>query len=437
MIERNTLARIGVNALPLARIAAGPMVAGYLEETPPEERTLLAAGTIAAVSATDKFDGLWARRIGPTAFGGWLDQMADKAFIIPGQLALKNNGELPAVHPYLKIARDVAVSGLRMWAANKGRDVSAGSLGKRKTAAEMLTQTVAGSPLARNPDHIRAGASIATALSLTSFADYLFGYLGGGSKPRREVTTRNSTARRATASPVDKLVTAIDEKLPFITPDHLTEAGKALVLGAAVRAVKRPDKPALPTAMYTIGSLLDTLDGALARKKAGADGLDTTTEGMLKDVRSDKIQEIITFGALSMIARKRGNNVAADNYAAAAASAVLPALARAHAESSGFIVAEGGIGTRVGRGILGGVGMAFNRHQNVSDILGAVVATNNAVTTHGRYRVSKLGPAASDYMGVDTSGKFMHEASIKRKALVPLAAAGLAAGAVLLKRRSK
>lgn len=346
MIERNTLARAGVNALPLIRVAASPKIAEYFNETPPEERTWLAAGAIALA--------------------------------------------------------------------------------------------IAGSPLSQDPDRIRHGASIGTALSLTSAFDYLVSYTGIGQKtPEEDVTTRNSAARRAASSPIDKLVTVIDEKMPFITPDHLTEAGKALVLGAAVLAVKRPDKPALPTAMYTIGSLLDTLDGALARKKGANEDGSTTVDGMLKDVRSDKIQEIITFGALSMIARRRGNNVAADNYAAAAMSAVLPALSRAHAESNGFIVAEGGIGTRVGRGILGGVGMGFNKHRDTSDILSAVVATNNIITTDGRRQVAKRGEAASNYKGVNTSGKFMHEARIKRKALMPLAAAGLVVGVALLKRRNK
>lgn len=437
MIEQSTLSRVGVNVLPLIRVAAGPMIDGYLRRTPPEERTWLDASAIALVSFTDKLDGFWARRIGPTDFGGWIDQLADKAFIIPPQLALKDNGELPAVHPYLKIARDVSVSGLRMWAARQGKDVSARSLGQRKTIVDMATLIAAGSPLSQEPDRLRAGASHGTALSLTSAFDYAVSYTGIGRDSAKEVTTRNSTARRATASPIDKLVTAIDEKLPFITPDHLTEAGKALVLGAAALAIKRPDKPALPTTMYTVGSLLDTLDGALARKKGANEDGSTTVEGMLKDVRSDKIQEIITFGALSMIARRRGNHVAADNYAVAAASAVLPALSRAHAESNGFIVAEGGIGTRVGRGILGGAGIFFNRHRDTSDILSATVSNNNVITANERYKVATRGPAAPEYIGTDTSDKFRHDARAKRKALIPLAAAGLAAGAVLLKRRSK
>lgn len=439
MLNSDTAIRATANALPVARIAAGPRIAEHLATTPPEERTWLDAGTILAIGSTDKADGYLARGVGATSFGGWLDQLADKAFVIPTQLALKNNGELPAAHPYLKIARDVSVSGLRMWAAHKGRDVSAGSIGKRKTAAEMLTMVVAGSPLAQDPDRIRAGASIGTALSLTSFMDYLISYTqnGKGEPSEENVTARNSSARRATASPIDKLVTAIDEKAPFITPDHITEIGRWLVIGAAVRAVRKPDKPVLATTMYTVGSLLDTLDGSLARKKSSNNGQTTTVEGMLKDVRSDKVQEIITFGALSMIARRRGNHVAADNYAAAAMSAVLPALLRAHAESSGYIVAEGGIGTRVGRGILGGVGMAFNRHRDTSDILSAVVATNNVITADGRRKVAARGEVASDYKGTDTSEKFRHEARIKRKALVPLSIAGAAAGAYLLRRKEQ
>lgn len=436
MTRNEAAIRTTANALPVARIVAGPFIARHTAVTPPEERTWLDASIVATLSGTDKADGILARHAGPTTFGGWLDQMADKAFVIPNQLALKGTGEMPAVHPYLKIARDLGVSGLRLWASSKGRDVSAGDLGKRKTAAEMLTLTIANSPLARDPDRIRAGASVATALSLASFFDYIISYTRPDGAQREQIaTTRNSTARQVTSGPIDKLVTAIDERAPFITPDHLTELGKGLVLGAAALVVKNPDKTALPTAMYTVGSLFDALDGSLARKKGIAGDGNMNVKGMIKDVRADKIQEIITFGTLSFIARRRGNHVAADNYAVGAMSAVLPALFRSHAESKGLIVAEGGIGTRVGRGILGGVGMAFNSHRDTSDILSAVVATNNVMTAEDRRQVIRQGEDAPSYKGTDDTAKFKTEAKVRRRALVPLAAAGLATGALLLKRK--
>jgi hypothetical protein len=118
-----------------------------------------------------------------------------------------------------------------------------------------------------------------------------------------------------------------------------------------------------------VGSLFDSIDGGLERQKHVERDAESAIEGMLNDTKTDKIEEIVTFGTLSYIARQRGNNFAANCYAFATMTTVLPSLFRAEAESRGLIVAESGIGTRVGRGILGGVGIAFNGQKKLQILL--------------------------------------------------------------------
>jgi phosphatidylglycerophosphate synthase len=432
--------RAAADALAVARIVAGPPVAAYIALTAPEERSWKVGAATAAVASTDLLDGWLARKAGTTARGGWLDQMADKAFVLPGMVALSFNGELPAIYPAEKLVRDVGVTALRRRAASRGKNVDAGLIGKRKTFAQMAALSAGASPLAQQPGLLRRGFSNAAALSLTSFGDYLMDYTSPGdkrSKKRAHATTRNSKAREVSAGRVGKLIKFVDQKLPFVQPDHLTALGMGLVISSERTVLKKPDKATLSTVVYTIGGLLDALDGSLAREKSARRGKEPTTRGMLTDVLSDKFQEIVTFGALSLIAKKRGNDVAADNYAVAAMTAVLPALFRAEAETQGIIVAEGGIGTRVGRGILGGVGLGLNRHENTSDIVSAVVANNNIVTAIRRHNVVGEREKSSHYKGSNNKRRFKHDALSKRRVLVPMAAAGAAAGAALLATRRK
>lgn len=431
MIESQTAARAVANTLPVVRAVAGPVLANYIHETPAEDRSWAVSAVVATLAATDKIDGLLAGYAGPTKVGGWLDQMADKVFVLPSQVALQSKGEMPAVHPVLKVARDVSLSGLRWWAASNGKDVSAGRQGKQKTTGEMATLIAATSPLATNENLIRAGASISTALSLTSFLEYAVDFTKRDPKPNTEATARNGTARQIFAKPIAATVDIIDRKFPQVTPDHITMLGEQLVKSSVILAALRPEKAALPTTLYTVGSVLDALDGSLARKK-GQDNGGTTVEGMLKDVKADKRQEITTFLALSVIARRRGNDVAANNYAIATATTALSALFRAEAEASGQIVAEGGIGTRVGRGVLGGIGLGLNGHRDLSDIISAVVATGNVNTVMERRHVCDNGGASPYSVGLNTDKTFREHGEIRRKALLPLAASGVALGALAL-----
>lgn len=415
-----------VDGLPKLRILAGPRLAEHLSSTPTADRTWAGGFTAGMIGATDFIDGIWARRIGTTDYGRELDREGDRSFVMPQQKALKNSGEVPAAHYGLKVAREYAMQGLRAWGEHNGKDLTSLQVNRQKTTFEMGTLAAAHSPLAQNEDLIRWGAAVGTALSLTGLFETAFNYMK--EDPDKEVdTARNSTAREVSASPLGKLAGLIDEKAPGVTPSHITKWGKRLVEGSAALAVARPDSPALATTIYTLGSLADTVDGALARKK-GEDGVD----GMVEDVQADLEQQIATFAALSIIARKRGNKVAAANYALATMTTSLSALTRADAESRGLIVAEGGLGTRVGRGILGGVGMGLNKHRDISDIISATIASGTINTVLQRRDAAKNGPDSQYAVGANHDHEFMQAAEVRKDAIVPYALAGLVVGSSLL-----
>ncbi|MGD0284243.1 MAG: hypothetical protein ABSB12_01420 [Candidatus Saccharimonadales bacterium] len=255
--------------------------------------------------------------------------------------------------------------------------------------------------------------------------------------PQEEISTRNSVLRQVFAEPIDKLVKYLGTNFPKLEADHLTETGIALVIAADTWAYFSPDNPILPTALYTIGSIFDGIDGSYERNKHAERDANSEIEGMLKDTRTDKFEELYTFGILSCIARRRGNNFAAICYAVATMTTVLPSLFRAEAESKGYIVYEGGIGTRQGRGILGGVGIGLNKQQKISNIVSAAVAVNNIITTKDRREVVQYGSNASQYRGTVNKLDFMKAAKVRKEKLIPYAVAGIAVGAALLAIKPK
>jgi phosphatidylglycerophosphate synthase len=318
------------------------------------------------------------------------------------------------------------MEGVRWWGARNDKSLKSLQVNRAKTFAEMTELTMAHSPLSQNEDLMRWGASIGTALSLTGLFETVFQYMGDSGD--KDVTTaRNSKAREVSAGPLDRLAGFIDENAPGVTPSHITRIGKGMVEGAAALVIAKPDRGGIATAIYTVGSLFDTFDGSLARKK-GVDG----PEGMIEDVQADLEQQIATMGALSIVAMRRGNRVAAANYAAAAMLTPLSAYTRALGESQGLIVAEGGMGTRVGRGIMGGVGMALNKRRDASDIVSAMLASGTANTVLERRDVTRNGEESSYCVGTNEDPGLMEEGAMRRRAIEPYAEAGLAVGAVLL-----
>ena len=127
------------------RIVLIPLVVGvfYLPDTMmlPLHRNL-AAGVIFILAAlTDWFDGYLARRWNQTsAFGAFLDPVADKLMVTAALLVLVQLSRLDAAIALVIVGREIAISALREWMAQIGasKSVAVNSLGKFKTACQMV-----------------------------------------------------------------------------------------------------------------------------------------------------------------------------------------------------------------------------------------------------------------------------------------------------------
>lgn len=99
----------------------------------------IALAIFIVASLTDFLDGYLARKYKLiTDFGKFMDPLADKLLVTSAMLIFIQWGQLPAWLVMVVIAREFAVSGLRMVAASKGTVMAAGMSGKVKTLATMI-----------------------------------------------------------------------------------------------------------------------------------------------------------------------------------------------------------------------------------------------------------------------------------------------------------
>lgn len=116
----------------------------YLPSSP---RSHVYTGTLFALaSVTDWWDGYLARRWDiSTPFGAFLDPVADKLMVSTSLVLLSGRlGAIVAVPTLIILAREIAVSALREWMAQRGERnlVKVGFQGKVKTALTMVALTV-------------------------------------------------------------------------------------------------------------------------------------------------------------------------------------------------------------------------------------------------------------------------------------------------------
>ena len=105
---------------------------------PAKNWTGAALFSIAAI--TDWFDGFLARKLAQTsAFGAFLDPVADKLMVAAALIVLVNLDRVHPVAAIIIIGREITVSALREWMAQIGRSnkVSVAFIGKVKTVAQM------------------------------------------------------------------------------------------------------------------------------------------------------------------------------------------------------------------------------------------------------------------------------------------------------------
>ena len=90
-------------------------------------------------SLSDFADGQIARRQNlVTDFGKFMDPLADKVLVTAAMLMFVEWGQMPAWVLAVVIAREFAVSGMRMMAATDGKVIAAAWSGKVKTASTMV-----------------------------------------------------------------------------------------------------------------------------------------------------------------------------------------------------------------------------------------------------------------------------------------------------------
>ncbi len=92
-----------------------------------------------AASVTDFADGYIARHYDQvTDFGKFMDPLADKVLVLTSMICFCAMGRFPAWALVIVMAREFAVSGLRLVAVDNGRVIAAGWSGKVKTFSTMV-----------------------------------------------------------------------------------------------------------------------------------------------------------------------------------------------------------------------------------------------------------------------------------------------------------
>lgn len=105
------------------------------------ERDLAATIIFIAAALTDWADGYLARKLDQTsAFGAFLDPVADKLMVAAALIILVQLGRTDAIVAMIIIGREITISALREWMAKIGaaKSVAVSMLGKIKTAAQMM-----------------------------------------------------------------------------------------------------------------------------------------------------------------------------------------------------------------------------------------------------------------------------------------------------------
>jgi CDP-diacylglycerol--glycerol-3-phosphate 3-phosphatidyltransferase len=117
-----------------------------------------------------------------------------------------------------------------------------------------------------------------------------------------------------------------------VTPNALTTAGVSLCLAAAVLVYFEDHNKFLfywlGAFVFVVGSILDILDGALARA-----GGKTTPFGAFLDSTTDRVGEGAMLGAIALVFARQGNEIALAAAIAAVAGSFLVSYTRAKAEA--------------------------------------------------------------------------------------------------------
>ena len=158
-----------------------------------------------------------------------------------------------------------------------------------------------------------------------------------------------------------------------ITPNALTTAGVVLCGLASVLVYFEYRNELLffwaGAVVFVIGSILDILDGALARA-----GGKTTPFGAFVDSTTDRISEAFMLGAIALVLTRDGNELGVGLTVAAIAGSFLVSYARARAEALG-LRGDVGIGSRAERVVVITAGLVLAPWGVLPWAIGVLAAT--------------------------------------------------------------
>jgi CDP-diacylglycerol--glycerol-3-phosphate 3-phosphatidyltransferase len=141
-----------------------------------------------------------------------------------------------------------------------------------------------------------------------------------------------------------------------LSPDTLTASGVALCAAAAILVYFEYRNDILfyylGSAVFVVGSILDILDGALARRSGRG-----TPFGAFLDSTTDRISEALVLGAIGLVFMRHGDEVALAFTFAAVVGSFLVSYTRARAEALG-LKGDVGLGSRAERVVVIAIGLA-------------------------------------------------------------------------------
>ena len=133
------------NLVTLSRIVLIPLIIGlyYLPDDWLSYHGKNIAATVVFILAalTDWLDGYLARRLNQiSAFGAFLDPVADKLIVVGALIALLYLNRVDMLVALIIIGREIAISALREWMAKVGqaKSVAVAFIGKLKTVGQMV-----------------------------------------------------------------------------------------------------------------------------------------------------------------------------------------------------------------------------------------------------------------------------------------------------------
>jgi cardiolipin synthase (CMP-forming) len=125
-----------------ARIVAIPLIIGvYYLNIDLQTKNLAATVLFVVFALTDWLDGYLARKLNQSsAFGAFLDPVADKILVCASLLILVHLTRVDVFVALIIIGREIAISALREWMAQIGasKSVAVHMIGKLKTVAQMV-----------------------------------------------------------------------------------------------------------------------------------------------------------------------------------------------------------------------------------------------------------------------------------------------------------